>query len=69
MHMPAILDIFFRPPEVQPLAIWGGKKGEFRDWTIVESAWSKFVSESFESQARSQSPGAFWSAPRNGVLE
>jgi len=25
--------LFFRPPGLSPYMIWGGKKGEFRDWT------------------------------------
>ena len=31
MRMQVILDSSFRPPGSAP--IWGGKKGEFRDWT------------------------------------
>ena len=33
MRMQVILDSSFRPPGFSP--IWGGRKGEFRDWTIL----------------------------------
>ena len=34
--MQVILDSSFARPGLAP--IWGGKKGEFRDWTILDHA-------------------------------
>ena len=36
MRMQVILDSSFARPGSAP--IWGGKKGEFRDWTMVRNA-------------------------------
>ena len=38
MRMQVILDSSFARPGSAP--IWGGKKGEFRDWTIAQTARS-----------------------------
>ena len=38
MRMQVILDSPFARPGSAP--VWGGKKGEFRDWTILRCAWT-----------------------------
>ena len=42
MRMQVILDSSFARPGSAP--IWGGKKGEFRDWTITAFAVAKMKS-------------------------
>ena len=37
--MQVILDSSFARPGSAP--IWGGKKGEFRDWTILVGTWQR----------------------------
>ena len=39
MRMQVILDSSFAHPGSVP--IWGGKKGEFRDWTSSAHEWSR----------------------------
>ena len=42
MHMQVFLDSSFARPGSAPL--WGGKKGEFRDWTrLFRTAWCSFT--------------------------
>ena len=45
MRMQVILDSLFARPGSAP--IWGGKKGEFRDWTslfqVLQASWVKLI--------------------------
>ena len=41
MRIQVILDSSFARPGSAP--IWGGKKGEFRDWTIIARELSGFI--------------------------
>ena len=40
--MQVILDSSFARPGSAPK--WGGKKGEFRDWTMINEVWLSLVS-------------------------
>ena len=43
MRVQVILDSIFARPDSAP--IWGGKKGEFRDWTSLDTAWTIYDSQ------------------------